>query len=130
MKLAFKHNVPFVSATIAYHGATLLVSDILVDTGSATTMFSTDIVRPIHIVPERTDTLHTIRGVGGVDVVFMRTVDYIQVGTFRMMTVQIDIGGMDYGFDINGILGTDFLTQAGAILDLQHMTIRFSATDR
>ena len=41
------------------------------------------------------------------------------------MNFQVDIGGMDYGFDINGILGTDFLIQSGAILDLHDTTITF-----
>lgn len=126
MKLLFKHNLPFVTATVAYHGAKILVPDVLVDTGSAITIFSTDIVTLTHIAPEHTDILHRIRGVGGADVVFMRTVDYIQVGTSRIMNFQIDIGGMDYGFDINGILGMDFLTNAGAIINLKEMSLTFS----
>jgi hypothetical protein len=32
---------------------------------------------------------------------------------------------MDYGFEINGILGMDFLTRAGAVLDLGDLTIDF-----
>ncbi len=38
----------------------------------------------------------------------------------------IEIGGMDYGFDIQGILGMDFLTTAGAKIDLEKMEIEFS----
>jgi hypothetical protein len=34
---------------------------------------------------------------------------------------------MDYGFRINGILGMDFLTQAGAIINLQEMKIEFAS---
>lgn len=30
---------------------------------------------------------------------------------------------MDYGFDINGILGMDFLKKVGAIINLDEMTV-------
>jgi len=33
---------------------------------------------------------------------------------------------MDYGFEINGILGMDFLMKAGAVIDLQDLQIDFS----
>lgn len=33
---------------------------------------------------------------------------------------------MDYGFEINGILGMDFLINAGAIINLRSMTIEFA----
>jgi hypothetical protein len=32
---------------------------------------------------------------------------------------------MDYGFEIQGILGMDFLLQAGAIIDLGELNLRF-----
>ena len=33
---------------------------------------------------------------------------------------------MHYGFEINGILGMDFLTQAGAIINLRELQIEFN----
>ncbi|WP_279232902.1 hypothetical protein [Haloimpatiens lingqiaonensis] len=30
---------------------------------------------------------------------------------------------MDYGFDINGIVGMDFLKEIGAVIDLKNMKI-------
>ena len=33
--------------------------------------------------------------------------------------------GMDYGFEINGIAGMDFLTQAKAIINLSTLEIQF-----
>lgn len=33
---------------------------------------------------------------------------------------------MDYGFEINGILGMDFLTEAKAIINLQAMSLTFN----
>ncbi len=125
MKLLLKDNIPFITAKVAYKGAVIEIPNILIDTGSDSTIFSTDIVAAIHIVPSPRDILHTIRGVGGAEVVFRRTIDYLQIGSYRVPNFTVDIGGMDYGFEINGILGMDVLTQAGAVIDLQHMTITF-----
>lgn len=36
---------------------------------------------------------------------------------------KAEIGAMDYGFDINGIIGIDFLTKINAIINLDKMTI-------
>lgn len=125
MKLTLTHELPFVTVKVAYQGVEIAVPKVLIDTGSATTILATDIVAAIRIAPERTDILHTIRGVGGAEVVFERTVDYVEVGTQRLTNFPIEIGGMDYGFDINGILGTDFLIRAGAIINLHDMKITF-----
>jgi hypothetical protein len=32
---------------------------------------------------------------------------------------------MDYGFEIGGIVGMDFLSEAGAVLDLGSLTLEF-----
>lgn len=33
---------------------------------------------------------------------------------------------MDYGFEIAGILGMDFLTASGAVIDLSELTLTFA----
>jgi hypothetical protein len=38
----------------------------------------------------------------------------------------VEISGLDYGFPINGILGMDFLTRTGAILNLQAPSLEFA----
>ncbi len=123
MKLSLKYDLPFTTATIAYKRATLEIPDVLVDTGSASTVLAADIVAAVQITPIAEDVLHTIRGVGGSEVVFTRRIDYLKVGERSIADFEIEVGGMDYGFQINGILGMDFLTQIGAIINLQEMRI-------
>jgi len=127
MELLLKENLPFITVTIDYEGANLNIQNVLVDTGSASTIFAADVVATIGIVPELTDMLQTIQGVGGMEVVFMRRVDGLQVEAHRLLNFDIEIGGMDYGFEINGILGMDFLMQTGAVINLRDMTIEFSS---
>jgi hypothetical protein len=125
-QLSLKDDLPFTTVTISYRGTQLDIQYILVDTGSATTILAADIVASIHIVPLPEDILHTIRGVGGTEVVFTRHVDYLQVGGRRLTDFEIEVGGMDYGFEINGILGMDFLTRTGALINLREMSITFA----
>ncbi|MBI3923243.1 MAG: aspartyl protease family protein [Armatimonadetes bacterium] len=117
MQLSLKYDLPFVTATLAYNGTTLEIPNVLVDTGSAGTVFAVDIVRTVHISPVAEDVLHSVRGFGGSEVVFTRQVDCLCVGERRLLDFEIEVGGMDYGFDINGILGMDFLIRAGAMIN-------------
>lgn len=125
MQLTLKDNLPFVSATLSYLGLTVTVPDVLIDTGSARTVFSSNIVSNLQIIPAPEDILYTIRGVGGSEVVFARVVNSIQVGEGQLAQFEIEVGGMDYGFEINGILGMDFLQRARAVLNLSELTIEF-----
>jgi predicted aspartyl protease len=126
MLLTLRDNLLFTTVTVAYQGITMDIQHVLVDTGSAATLLAADSVAAIGIVPLPQDALHTIRGVGGTEVVFTRRLDYLQVGECRLTGFEIEVGGMDYGFELHGILGMDFLMQAGAILDLPAMTITFA----
>jgi hypothetical protein len=89
-------------------------------------MFSADVVAQVGIVPELDDVLHIVRGVGGAEVVFSRRVDGLQVGPQAVDWFKIEVGGLDDVFDIDGILGMDFLLQAGAIINLDTLEIDFS----
>lgn len=66
-------------------------------------------------------------GVGGIETVFARRVERLRVDEHGLADFEVQIGSMDYGFEINGILGMDFLTQAGAVIDLFAMRVEFSS---
>lgn len=125
MRLELEGNLPFVAIKVGYRGEELVIRKVLIDTGSAGTLLSVDAVALIGLFPLPEDSLHTIRGIGGSEVVFSRPVDYLAVGDRTLDGFEDEIGGMDYGFEINGILGMDFLTRAGAVLDLSNLTIGF-----
>lgn len=126
MQLTLRDSLPFVEVTAAYEGKIIDIPNVLVDTGSATTILAADMVSAIQIVPLPNDELHTIRGVGGSEAVFSRKIDYLQVGKHRLPDFEIEVGGMEYGFEINGILGMDFLTMAGAMINLRDFRIEFA----
>jgi len=126
MHIPLKDNLPFRTVTISYKGNTLDIPNILIDTGSGTTILSADIVAAINIIPSPEDTPYTIRGVGGSEVVFPRKVDFLKVGEQSITDFEVEIGGMDYGFEINGILGMNFLLCAGAIINFRTMNLEFA----
>ena len=126
MQLIRKYDLPFTAVSIAYRGSTIEIPQVLVDTGSASTVISADLVDAIGIFPLPEDRLSTIRGIGGSEVVFRRRVDCLQVGEKGLTNFDLEVGGMDYGFAINGILGMDFLTAAKAIIDLHTMRLTFN----
>jgi predicted aspartyl protease len=126
MRLTLKDNLPFVELTVIHRGAELTISDVLVDTGSATTILAADQVSQIGIVPEPSDTLYTIRGVGGIEAVFTRRIEQLRIGQCQVTEIQIEVGGMDYGFEIQGILGMDFLLRARAVINLRDLDLELS----
>jgi hypothetical protein len=126
VNLELRDNLPFTNVTVAYKELEIEVTNVLVDTGSATTVLAAEIVALIGIVPEPADILFTIRGVGGTEVVFVRRVASLAVGDKLVHGLEVEIGGMDYGFPINGILGMDFLVQAGTVIDLHSMHLMFA----
>ena len=126
MRLSVRDGLPFASVTVGHGGKQITLPEVLVDTGSARTILSADAVASIGITPDPADILYVIRGVGGSEVVFCRQVDGLQIGERRLEGFEIEVGGMDYGFEIHGILGMDFLHRVGAILDLAEMSIKFT----
>ncbi len=125
MQLTLKDGLPFTTIKIAHNNTEIEIPHVLIDTGSAGTIFSVDALAQIGIAPEPQDTLHTIRGVGGIEAVFTRQIDRLQIEQRQVVRFEIEVGGMDYGFEINGIAGMDFLTQAKAIINLSTLEIQF-----
>lgn len=125
MQLILRDDLILILVMVVHQGREIQVPDVVVDTGSATTMLSTDTVAHIGIVPKPQDILHVVRGVGGAEVVFSRRVDRLQVGPRAVEQFEIEVGGIDDAFDINGILGMDFLLRTGAIINLGTLRLDF-----
>ncbi|MNC81938.1 hypothetical protein D3C81_2128860 [compost metagenome] len=46
------------------------------------------------------------------------------VNEVTLKDFQVEIGDMDYGMEIDGILGLNFLKQAGAVIDTGEMQLK------
>ena len=123
VKLEYKYGLPFCEIIIKYQGSSITLDNILLDTGSGGTIFKMAEVDKIGITIEKEDTIETISGVGGIEFVYKIEIDKIKFGNLEIKNFNIEVGVMDYGFKINGIIGMDFLEHIGAIIDLNKMLV-------
>lgn len=124
MKIRLAQGLAYVEVVLTFRGRSLGIRDTILDTGSASSMFSADRLLEIGIVPEPGDALHRIRGVGGTEFAFAKRLDFLAVGGMNVADFEIEVGAMDYGFPADGILGLDYLLRVGAIVDLRDLNLR------
>ncbi|MBC8081372.1 MAG: clan AA aspartic protease [Gorillibacterium sp.] len=123
MNIDVRYGLPFVQVMICYHGEELCLRNILLDTGSAGTIFSADVVDAIGVKIEPGDFLNKIRGVGGIEVVYSKQFDFIRAGEISLEGFEVEIGEMNYGMEIDGILGFDFIRSAGLVINSKELTM-------
>lgn len=125
-RLVIEDGLLLTDLEITFRGQSLCLQRVLVDTGSGGTIISTDLAESIGIIAEVDDMIYRISGVGGSEFVFSKIVDSIKIGEIETRDFQIEVGSMNYGFDLDGIIGLDFLQQIKAIIDIAQLTIRFN----
>lgn len=123
MNIDVRYGLPFVSASICFRERELVLKHVLLDTGSAGTIFSTNAVEQIGVNVEPGDFLNKIRGVGGVEVVYSKYFDFVSIGEVSLKNIEVEIGEMDYGIEVDGILGFDFIRAANLVIDCKEMQI-------
>ena len=117
MKLHLKYGIPFTEITLGNNNKEVLLKNVLVDTGSASTIISTEIALQLDLEANLTDELQRVRGAGGYEFVYEKVIDIIKIGNSHIEGLRIQVGAMDYGFEINAILGMDFLSQGKLTID-------------
>lgn len=123
MKIRLTGGLPYVTATLNHQGRSLTLDDVVLDTGSGGSVFAADELLRLGILPEPNDPLRRILGVGGSEFVFSKRLDGIALGDLEVSGFDVQVGAMDYGFPIQGILGMDFLLAVKAIIDLDRLEI-------
>jgi hypothetical protein len=117
------YGLPIVDIDIIFEGRKMHLNNILLDTGSAGTILDADVVTKIGVKPEGTDQTAVIHGIGGSEIVFTKWFDSITLGNISVNLCKVEIGVMDYGIDIQGILGFDFIREAKLIIDTTRMEV-------
>ncbi len=78
MKIRLENGLPYVTMSLSHRGRQLELENVLLDTGSAGTIFSADKVSALGLRYEAEDTVHRVRGVGGAEFVFSKRVDTLR----------------------------------------------------
>lgn len=123
VKLDLKYGLPFCSVNLCYNGKGISIDKVLLDTGSGGSVFKMEAVEQIGVTIEDDDIIETIMGVGGSEFVYKKDIDSIALGDLKLNNFKIEVGVMDYGFEINGILGMNFMKKVGAIVNLAEMKV-------
>lgn len=123
MNIDIRYGLPFVEVTICYRGNELHLEKKLLDTGSAGTIFNADAVDVVGVKVEPGDFMNKIRGVGGIEVVYSKLFDFVKVGPAVLPAFEVEIGDMNYGMDIDGIIGFDFIHSAGLVIDAKELNV-------
>lgn len=122
-ELVIENGLLLTDMTIKFNQKSLLLNRVLVDTGSGSTVISSDLAATIGIVPEINDTIYRISGVGGSEFVYSKKVDAILVGNMKTDIFELEIGAMNYGFDLDGIIGLDLLARLKSVINVDELTL-------
>ncbi|QHS24094.1 hypothetical protein GWK91_14730 [Virgibacillus sp. MSP4-1] len=123
-KLIIEDGLLLTDMEVTFHGHLLHLKRVLVDTGSGSTVVSTDLGESIGIVAEENDMIYRISGVGGSEFVYSKTVDSVKIGDMQAEGFSLEIGAMNYGFDLNGIIGLDLLQQLKAVINIDELLLQ------
>jgi hypothetical protein len=122
MKINLIDNLLQTSMTIIYRGMSLTIDHLVIDTGAAHSLLSSDIVSQIGIKFHNGDKLVRSFGIGGDEYSFRKRVDQIQLGSLKLNDINLDFGVFHEDIDhINGLIGLDILKSGELIIDLHSM---------
>ncbi len=122
--IRLSRKLVFVEATVRANGLSIVLKNVMIDTGSGGTFFNTDLMESLGITQELSDRIVFLRGIGGRESVIQKTVDEIQIGDLVVSPMRIQMGAVDYGFPLDGVIGLDFLLATKAIIDFSSLEIR------
>ena len=122
MKMELVNRLLEVEMMISYKGKSKLVDKLVVDTGAAHTLISSDIVEDLGIYFENGDCLVSAYGIGGEEYSFRKPVDFIKLGSHKIEEMKLDFGNLDE-WGINGLIGLDILMNGQFIVDLKKLDL-------
>lgn len=95
VELDFRYGLPFWQVTLIHKANSITLDNVLLDTGSGGTVFKMDRVDELGVTIEKDDAIETISGVGGVEFVYKKTIDGINLGGLEISDFTVEVGVMD-----------------------------------
>mgnify|MGYP001304110765 CR=1 FL=1 len=121
MRIQYDGQLILTSLTVGFRGKSLLIRDVIIDTGSSHTIFSPDILEEVGVKYEKGDYVFQAYGIGGIMPFYCKTLDEILIGDHSIKNVTIDVGMLPK--DHNGLLGLDILKTYNYTIDLGKMNL-------
>ena len=123
IELRIEEGMLLATLQLTHKNKTIKLKRALIDTGSTGTIVSADQAATIGIVPEENDSIYRISGVGGTEFVYAKIVDEIMIGSMKAANFEIEFGAMEYGVELDAIIGLDCLLHIGAVIDLEKLIL-------
>ncbi|GGJ76428.1 hypothetical protein GGR02_002844 [Anoxybacillus voinovskiensis] len=127
MQIRMENGLPIVSVEMKHGGKSVFFTNVLLDTGCATTIFDTDALSQIgielDIINGKTKRMY---GVGGYsELCYEQNVNHLTIDGKELASFSLQLGMIRewYGFD--GILGSDFMLRAGLIIRFKNLTVEY-----
>lgn len=118
-KLNLKEGLLYTSISIVHDGKKVIVDDVIVDTGAFHTVIAPEFLDELDVGFSEDDRLVKASGYGGTVCYSVRkSIDKIQCGDIVLENTRLDFGDIDPSERVNGLLGLDFLMNAGVVIDL------------
>ncbi|MGH4118954.1 retropepsin-like aspartic protease [Clostridium sp.] len=123
MKLEYKDGLLYTSLKISYHGKTVEINNIVVDTGASFCIIEPSSIEELGIILNKDDEIETFYGVNGIFSYVKRTADSIILDKVILNNIDFYMGTIDD--NINGLLGLDVLIKSNASINIGDMNIKF-----
>ena len=123
MNIRLVGSLLYVRASLTHKGKSLDLDHVVLDTGSGGSIFSADELERLGVASEPEDRVNRVVGVGGIELVFSKRLEGVALGDMELQDFEVQIGAMNYGFPIQGIIGLDFLLQFQAVIDLGRLEV-------
>jgi len=118
-RLNLKDGLLYTSISIIHDGKKVIVKDVIVDTGAFHTIIAPEFLDELDVGFSEDDRLVKASGYGGTVCYSVRkNIDKILCGDIELENIKLDFGDIDPNERVNGLLGLDFLRNAGVIIDL------------
>lgn len=121
IKLRYQDRLLFCSICIKIDGQVLNLDNVLIDTGSATTLINAD-----YITLDGTEQIRNAQGVGGYERILKKNISTIEINDVMINNIALSIGDMDYGIDIDLLIGLDVLKALNADINIKDMILTFN----
>lgn len=125
INLEFKHSLLFCKLDITIGNNILHLNNVLIDTGSATTLINSD-----YIFLDGSEKFINIYGVGGYEAVLNKHFDQIIISETQLNDVELSVGELDYGIDIDMLIGLDLLKKLNANINIKDMELSLNCVEK
>lgn len=123
MAIDCRDGLLFTTLKLTYQGKIGIINNVVIDTGASHSILSPDSVQELGLEYDDKDQIVTCFGLGGRQYAFVKKVERVEFGPFRVNDCNIDFCVIDRTERVNGLLGLDLHSGVGAVIDLKNMLL-------